>query len=303
MTSFSPSDAALEGFRLTRENPKAFAFWALIAFVVSTLGALVSISMPVEAQQALATLNAEETPDAQHLLEALIAVSPILLFGLATQCMMAAAVYRLIFRHDDPRFGFVRLGIDELRLMALTVIYLVMAMLLLVTLTLAGALVMAAVSSLGAGVAVALGAAVELFLIGVVLFVAVRMSLAPVITFAERRLALFESWHLTRGHFWRLLGAYAIAIASIVVIGLLLLFLFTAVAGVIIMATGGEFADMSTVFSPDSSSIGSYFKPALVAYMLVGSVFSALYYAVIAAPGAVVYEVLHGRGAPVPAPE
>ena len=60
--------------------------------------------------------------------------------------------------------------------------------------------------------------------LGVAVFVVVRLSLAPVATFAERRLVVFESWSLTRGHFWQLFAAYALAVACIVTIWVLVVF-------------------------------------------------------------------------------
>ncbi|MDB5427855.1 MAG: hypothetical protein JWP28_3304 [Phenylobacterium sp.] len=295
MSGFSASEAALEGFRITRENPRAFGAWVGVSFAISVLGAVVTVLMPPEVRHGLETLRADETPDMAKLVDALIAVAPILILGLAIQCIMAAAVYRLIFRHEDTRFGYLRLGADELRLMALTLIYILLFMALLVAVTLGAAIVAALAAFAGQGAAIFMGGVAELFSLGLVIFVLVRLSLAPVATFAERRLAIFESWRLTRGHFWRLFGAYALALACIVVVGFLALVVFTGVAGVILLMTGGQLSDLSSIFKPDETSIRTYFNPGLIAYMITGSVFSALYYAVIAAPGAVAYAQLHGH--------
>jgi len=294
MSGFSASEAALEGFRVTRENPKAFGAWVGISFAISLLGALATVMMPPQVRHALETLRADETPTAAQLADTLIAVAPILVLGLAVQCIMAAAVYRLIFRHDDPRFGYLRLGADELRLMGLTLIYIALLMALLVGVTLGTAIIAALAAFAGEGAALFMGGVAYLFSLGLVLFVLVRLSLAPVATFAERRLAVFESWNLTRGQFWRLFGAYVLALACIVVVGFLALVVFTGVAGAVVMITGGQLNDLAGIFKPDETSFRSYFNPGLIAYMLVGSVFSALYYAVIAAPGAVAYQQLHG---------
>jgi hypothetical protein len=133
----------------------------------------------------------------------------------------------------------------------------------------------------------------ELVSIGVILFVLVRLSLAPVATFAERRLAIFESWTLTRGQFWRLFGAYALALACIVVIGVLIMVVCFGVAGVVVLLSGGQLSDVRGTFNAEGGTLSSYLSVGVIAYMIVSSVFSALYNAVIAAPGAVAYQHLH----------
>ncbi|MDB5476062.1 MAG: hypothetical protein JWP49_1573 [Phenylobacterium sp.] len=294
MKRFSPSDAALEGFRITRENPRAFAWWAGASFLVSVLGVFVTVLMPANVRNAMNTLAGEETPDIGTLLDALIAVSPLFVFGLAFQCMMAAAIYREIFRHEDSRFGYLRLGADELRLMALTLFFVLMAILMLAGATLGAAIVGSLVSAVGGtSLGVSIGAMAELFFLGLAIFVLVRLSLAPAATFAERRLRVGESWTLTRGSFWPLFGAYLLAFACIVVIGLLAMVLFSAVAGVMVILAGGQLTDLSAIFHPDETSFRTYLNPGMIAYMIVGSLFNTLYYAVIAAPGAVVYRGLH----------
>jgi hypothetical protein len=79
-----------------------------------------------------------------------------------------------------------------------------------------------------------------------------------------------------------------------VVIGVLILVVFTGIAGVVVLATGGKMDDLRTIFAPDQSSLRSYLSVGLIAYMIVSSIFSALWYAVIAAPAAVAYQQLHG---------
>jgi hypothetical protein len=294
MAGFSASDAALEGFRVTRENPRAFGAWVIVSFLVSVVASVSTVFMPANVRHGLETMSASETPTAGQFLDALIVVAPILFLGLAVQCVMAAAVYRLIFRHDDTRFGYLRLGADELRLMGLTLLYVGLAICLVVGLTIASAIVTAVASVAGTTVAGFVGAASSLFSFGLVIFVLVRLSLAPVATFAERRLAIFESWTLTHGQFWRLLGAYVLALACIAVIGFLLIVVFTGVAGVVVLLTGGQLSDIRGIFNADETSLRSYLSVGVIAYTVVSSVFSALYNAVIAAPGAVAYRHLHG---------
>jgi hypothetical protein len=295
MPGFSASDAALEGFRITRENPRAFGAWVGATFLVNVLGPVISVLMPASVRHGLDTMTASETPTAGQFLDALIVISPILILGLAIQCVMAAAVYRLIFRHSDTRFGYLRLGADELRLMALTLIYVLLFVLLVVGVTMVSAVLLAIASVAGRVFAEFVGLVSWMASVGVVVFVLVRLSLAPVATFAERRLALFESWTLTRGQFWKLLGTYALAVCCFAVVGILVLVLFSAVAGVIVLLSGGQLTELGAIIKPDESSLRGYFSVGLIAYMIVSSIFSALYNAVIAAPGAVAYEKLHGE--------
>ncbi|HYG25546.1 MAG TPA: hypothetical protein VD906_01425, partial [Caulobacteraceae bacterium] len=43
MATFSPTDAALEGFRIAREKPRVLLVWAAVNFVVSALVGLLLI--------------------------------------------------------------------------------------------------------------------------------------------------------------------------------------------------------------------------------------------------------------------
>lgn len=294
MSGFSASEAALEGFRITRENPRAFGAWVAVSFAVSVLGIVIDAFMPASIKHGLDTISADQTLTPGQLLDTLILIAPILALGLAVLSIMAAAVYRLIFRHDDTRFGYLRLGADELRLMGLTLIYIGLTIALVVGVSMVAAIVVALVAMAAPAAQAFMSLVATVFSFGVVIFVLVRLSLAPVATFAERRLSIFESWGLTRGHFWPLLGAYVLAFACIFVIGLLILIVFSAVAGAIMLVSGGQLSDVGGMLKPEAGSLRSYFSIGIIAYMLVSSVFSALYNAVIAAPGAVAYQQLHG---------
>src|SRR5688572_27799142 len=100
MTGFSATDAALEGFRITRERPRALLAWTGFCFAQNVVSVLITVNLSKEARDALESLqpNPEQAPDFASLMQALVLLSPILAFGLAVQCVMAAAVYRIILR-------------------------------------------------------------------------------------------------------------------------------------------------------------------------------------------------------------
>ena len=296
MTTFSPSDAALEGFRLTRERPRVLLIWSVFQFVVSVLMATLMISLGVQHLMAVEEAGAGGQTDAATVLAELRDLAPIYLVmlavGLVFTAIMAAAVYRAVLEPGDDRRGYLKLGADELRLILLKLIYIFVLGGIVFAVVLVAALLATAASSLSAGVGQFVGLCVGLFAIGLLLFIAVRLSLAPAITFAERRIAIFDSWALTRGMFWRLLGAYTLAVASIVVVALLGLVIFSAVAAIVVVAGGGQLADAGAAFNPDPASFSSYFTPLTLAYLAFAACLTALYYAVITAPGAVAYRAL-----------
>ena len=294
MSGSKPTDWALEGFRITRENPRAFAWWVGASFFFSVLAIVVDAFMPASVRQGLASLSADQTLTLTQFADTMILAAPVLIFALAVLSITSAAVYRLIFRHDDDRFGYLRLGADEFRLMGLTVICAMLGIALVVAVSMVLGLFLAILSAVAPGIGEVLRWPAALLSLAIVGMILVRLSLAPVATFAERRITVFESWGLTRGYFLPLLGANALALACVAVIGFLILTLFTFVAGAILVASGGRLADVAAVLKPQDSSLKSYLSVGIIAYMVVSSVFSALWNAVIAAPGAMAYAALHG---------
>jgi hypothetical protein len=294
MSEFKPTEAALEGFKLARENPKAFRTWVLLNLGVSVLAVMIDVFMPAGIRHGLETLNGPDNLTLHQFADALILAAPVLILALAVIAMMAAAVYRLIFRHADDRFGYVRLGPDEFRLMATTVLCSLLLILVVVGATVALGIVFGLLLLVAPKIGAILPLLGTLVIAGVAAFTFVRLSLAPAATFAERRVVVFESWSLTKGHFWGLLGAYALAIACIATIWILVIFICFGVTGSIVLIEGGQLSEVSSLLTATGGSLKSYLSVGVIAYGVVNSVLSALYYAVIAAPGAVAYEKLHG---------
>ncbi|WP_333586633.1 hypothetical protein [Phenylobacterium sp.] len=290
MTTFSAGEAAFEGFRLSREQPRTILVWAIFHFVVSVVSALVLISMSGDVLE-LMERSDELTPDEVTQMMMGLAPSTVVLapLGLAVMAVIAAAVYRLHLRPQEAGLGYLRLGADEVRLAALTIIYYFLSLIgLLALIFLSGvAAGIAAVIGAGSGGLVAIG--VFTFCLGLWLFTLVRLSLAPVITFDTRRLSVFESWRLTKGRFLGLFGAYVLAVATIIVVSLLMMVIFTAVAGVITVMGGGSIQDVSAVFQPDLSSVGAYFSVQTVAYLIFNALIMAIYYPVLLSPQVVAY--------------
>lgn len=292
MNAFSATDAAFEGFRLTRERPRVVLVWAALCFLVSICSAIYITTVGREAG-ALLEAGPAETPDPAALGEMVGVLFPMMIMGLLFQCVMAAAVYRVTLRPGDHGFSYLKLGMDEVRLALLTFVYFLLALVALVGAVLIAGVIAAIVMGVaGQSAGTLMAVIIEFFVLGILFYVAVRLSLAPAITFDQHRLAIFDSWKLTKGQFWRLAGAYALAICGIVAIWLLVLVIFVAAVAI---AKGGDLQAAGRLFNPDSSSPQSYFSFTMILYLLVSAWVSALYYAVMIAPAAVAYRALSSR--------
>lgn len=219
MTRFSPSDAALEGFRVIGERWRVVAGWSL--FNIIALVAMVILTMVIAFGVAAASSAGAVELSGQ--LGELVAT----LGAALTEAILAAGLFRLMLRPEEPGFLHLRIGADELRILGVWAVMFVGAFLLI---GVCAALVLAG-RGIGPGAAIAIWLAV----IGVAVWLALRFSLAAVTTFAERRFSLMASWRLTRGHVWSLLG---MAVLSVCVVTLLALLVVLALMLVMSLSVG-----------------------------------------------------------------
>jgi hypothetical protein len=291
MTTLSPGDAAFEGFRLTREYPRVTMIWAvfhlLVSFVTATALILLGGDVLLQAENAAEMSPAELAVFMREIAPAYLTLAPI---GLVVMSVAAAAVYRLQLRPEEAaNSGHLRFGADEVRLIILTVIYYLLTIGGVLALSLLAAIAAAVASMAGQGAMAMVGGGMMLFFAGLWLFVLVRLSLAPVLTFEQRRLVVFGSWALTRGHFWRLLGTYALALITVFVVSLLAMVIFAALAGIVTVAAGGGLDQVGEVFQPDFSSFSAYISAQTLLYLIFNAILTAIFYPAVLTPQVVAY--------------
>jgi hypothetical protein len=210
MSKFSPSDAALEGFRLTRERPGTILAWGGVYFLgVMLMAAVMAMGLGPEFVTYLKDANLDPQEQAEFA-DLLIRSWPAFLLVLAMVLMiiavLTAGVYRLVLRPHERGLAHLRLGADELRLAVVHLMLFSVGIGMLV----AAELVVAGLSSDGPappGPVALVGAVLAVALI----WVGVRLSLATPLTFAEKRISLGAAWRLTRGRFWSLFGMIVLA--------------------------------------------------------------------------------------------
>ncbi len=206
MNRLSPAEAALEGIRLMRREPKAVAVWILL-----WLAALTATALVLAAGQKVVISDRGYYRDLGAITQrfgsfAAIFITLFLLVWTTT----TVAAYRAVLSPASRRAFFLRLGGDELRLAIMTISASVLIVVLggvpaFLVYVLASPF-MAAVPAFARYIAEAGVVAT----VALDIWLGVRLSLIAVETFAERRFHLSAYWPVTQGRFWYLIGAYAI---------------------------------------------------------------------------------------------
>lgn len=291
--AFSATDAVFEGFRVVRRHPMALVFWALAYGLVLAVimglfaGPIAEFMATTERLQGADPDPAEVQALGMAYLQFMALVVPIgLLFG----AVLNAAVARAVLRPDQKAFGYMRLGADEVRVLAVTVALAVMFGV--------GGFVAVGVVGVAAGLAGAANVGLGI-LVGLILglgaaaglaFIAVRLSLAVPITLAEKRIAILDSFALTRGHFWALFGMAILAFIMTMLVSLL----STIVALPVTLVTGG-LEGLAAYDGQSTAEILSQAGPAIAIWVVLNAIFSALQLAVLYAPFSAAYIALTGQ--------
>lgn len=203
MKRLSPYEAAGEGFRLIRREPRAFLTWTVIWFATFSLaGWTVAVSRPVAlAGPTPASLRGVSERFGPY-------SAPLMALFMVVWLVTAVAAFRAVLRPTDGRGFYLRLSMDELRLGGLTLGAFFAAI------PFGGApayLIFLLATPFMHAVPMAAGVIgwIGVFLtVGLDIWLGVRLSLIAVETFSERRFHLTAYWPVTRGRFWYLLAAY-----------------------------------------------------------------------------------------------
>lgn len=304
--AFSATEAALEGFRLTRKHPAAVAVWAALMLVFN-IG--VSVLMVVMAgPQLMAMSQMDQTnPEATAPQEMLAMMGPVMgvyailiVLSVIVMSVLTAAVYRAAGTESGDRTGFLRFGADEFRQMAVGLIVGLLGFVALIVVTLVFGFIMGllAVSTGGAGAGGGMAAMFGIVLLLYVIMAAgglafyTKFSFAGPMTFVSKRIRIFESWKATSGRFWPLAGCYLMA----TLLGLLVAFLGWIISIGGLMALGGAF---DQVMVPDMTNLAIFLTPGRVIYLAVNAVFSALSYTIFLSPAFAAWRQIHGSAASV----
>ncbi len=299
MARFAVGEAATSGFGVVVRHPLAVGGWALalvVGMIIPAVVCLFWLGPDFARLIQLALTQREGAPDPETINEFVRAQSGMTalnilywLWGSFVRAVLCGAVFRAVLMPEASAWAFLRISRRELWLTLLFVVEQVLAMIVIFIVALLIVVLTAVVAVSGGEQAKTTAIAG-----GVFIWVALRLSLAAPMTFADAQFRLFESWTLTRGQGWRLLG-----MAVLVVIFILLMeMLVGAAAFGAVVAAGGSLeairgpGALEAFISRPPMALLSDLWPWLLGLGVLGAVFSAVVNAVFFAPWATAYKAL-----------
>lgn len=285
----SPPDTAFEGFRIIRDKPGLILAWTGF-YLLSLLAMIIILLVPNFGNLAAVEATGIQRDFSELLARFGPALMLALLVALIMPIMLVTAIYRTVLNPEDKGFAHLKISADELRmfLVSLLVIFI-----FAVASGIYGATVVLLANASGGlhGVVTKIGSAGGVILLG---WLAVRLALAGVMTFAEHHFRLSAAWRLTRGQFWRLLltlGLTIVYAVGVVIMALLFSLLLAKV-------TGG-FTMMGRLASPDLSHLTPALALGLLGELLLQlalqTLLIVLVFVIFYAPPAAAYRRLKAR--------
>lgn len=302
--AFSATDAAFEGFRLVRRNPMALVVWSALYLILSlaslyasaaSLGGMVAMNEMLEGMEASPPANFQDMfPVFEAYGQAMSHTLWLMPISLVVGSVIYAAVARGVLTPEDKAFGYVRFGMDEVRVLVVSIVVTLAAVLIYcLAIAVVVALGVVAVATeqawMGLLVVIAIVAAIALMV-----WLAVRWSLAIPIVVAEKRFAFFDSFALTRGRFWPLLGMAIIAgLLSVVIwfLSMIVVMPVSMMSGMGMMSAMGASTDPSAMLEAFDPT-----NPWMIATAVLNAIIYGLMVGVVYAPfGAAYRDIVASR--------
>ncbi len=311
MASFSIGEAYGAGFGLVARKPLQVLTWGIVSSALKLLPVLLMLWLVgpdmIKAWGELianAAANGDPQDGMDSFTQTMSQVQSFEALGWLTSILATAvinaAIFRAMLRPGDGGLMHMKLGMDELWQGLLYLVAGILIAIFAVLVVLASAALGGIVYFIGEAAGSPLGGWIKaLGLIATVIaclttivWIWLRFSLAGPATFDTRTFQLFESWSLTKGHSWSLLGLALLLLATILA--------FEVVFGGLLLATFFSLGSLEAL-SPDS--IEAFFAqapdvwlgqaaPWLIGIGLIGALLSGVVYTILLAPFASVYAQL-----------
>lgn len=243
-------------FALFRDRPGAVALWAL-TYIVGTI--LISLVFAGVMMASMSGMDPASMSDPASMMRGMFgSVILVYLCIFFLMIILMNAVFRSILRPEERSFGSIRIGMDEVRMFGLFIVFFIaMVVLWLVVMLIFSLLAAALGMAAGANGAGAVGILMALVLVAAAVWFYVRVSLLFPLSFYRRSfIELDGAWRMTGGRFWTLFASYLIVWVITLAMFLAIFFLTFGPGFLSAMGGGGnpeamaEQAAMAGGFSP-----------------------------------------------------
>ncbi|HEY5711679.1 MAG TPA: hypothetical protein VIT38_07275 [Allosphingosinicella sp.] len=265
-------------FGLVRRNPLAVLVWGLlytaaIASLFFAMRPVLQVYGEMISQQMAKGPGAPMDPEALQPFMARLQAAGGLVFlaeiGIFVLIMVLfTAAQRAVLRPAERGFFYLRVGGDELRMIALGFFVMVCiyigSFVASLVLILFGAILAFALGSPGAVVAVFL--LCFLALMGAITYFEVRVSLAFPLTFLRGTFVFADAWRLTKGRFWTLFGAYFVIMLVYMLLASILLGVVVAPFFSALASAGDNQEAMQAAVSQEAANLLT-FGPRMIAIL------------------------------------
>lgn len=207
------------GVGLVRERPLAILVWGVL-YMAATLGMMSAVFVPFM-QLAMANAAQPNSVDPAGMFALMGEMYLINFLMMILFTVLLAAALRAALRPQERSFASLRLGMDELRMIGLSlllvigffVIMMVVGMIMTIVMVAIGFAAGGSGGQMGAGAFAGIGIGMVVMMIAMYalpIFFAVRLSPAFALTMLRRKIVIGEAWRLTSGNFWTLFGGYLV---------------------------------------------------------------------------------------------